>query len=49
MLALHAKQVFCVSDQIDPRWSVVLTPPQKEFYHYDAIEDDDSMLDTLTN
>ena len=48
-LALHAKQVFYVSDQIDPIWSVVLTPPQKEFYHCDVVEDDDSMLDTLTN
>ena len=27
----------------------MLMPLQKEFYHCDALEDDDPMLDTLTN
>ena len=31
ILASQAKQVFYVQDQHDPRWSVVLSTPQKDF------------------
>ncbi|KAL6350674.1 hypothetical protein AAG906_028127 [Vitis piasezkii] len=31
ILASQAKQVFYVQDQLDPRWSVVLSTPQRDF------------------
>ncbi|KAA0048235.1 uncharacterized protein E5676_scaffold265G001650 [Cucumis melo var. makuwa] len=31
IIATHGKQVFYVSDLVDPRWSVVVMPPQKTF------------------
>ncbi|KAJ9675314.1 hypothetical protein PVL29_024315 [Vitis rotundifolia] len=31
LLASQAKQVFYLQDQHDPRWSVVLSTPQKDF------------------
>ena len=38
-MASQAKQVFYVQDQIDPRWLVVLSTPQK--YFLDKEEGDD--------
>ncbi|RVW97578.1 hypothetical protein CK203_046481 [Vitis vinifera] len=32
ILASQAKQVFYVQDQLDPRWSVVLSTPQRDFF-----------------
>ncbi|XP_028104536.1 uncharacterized protein LOC114303594 [Camellia sinensis] len=41
ILASQAKQVFYVQDQLDPRWSVVLEPPQKQY----SCEKDDEFND----
>ncbi|RVX18749.1 hypothetical protein CK203_006964 [Vitis vinifera] len=39
ILASQAKQVFYVQDQLDPRWSVVLSTPQKDFLDMEGGED----------
>ncbi|RVW37618.1 PH, RCC1 and FYVE domains-containing protein 1 [Vitis vinifera] len=39
ILASQAKQVFYVQDQLDPRWSVVLSTPQKDFLDMERGED----------
>ncbi|RVW94540.1 hypothetical protein CK203_030792 [Vitis vinifera] len=39
ILASQAKQVFYVQDQLDPRWSVVLSTPQKYFLDMEGGED----------
>ncbi|RVX18397.1 hypothetical protein CK203_006331 [Vitis vinifera] len=39
ILASQAKQVFYVQDQLDPRWSVVLSTPQKDFLNMEGGED----------
>src|ERR1051325_10228490 len=39
ILATQARQVFFVDDPIDVRWSIVLTPPQREFE--DRFNDDE--------
>ncbi|KAA0036822.1 hypothetical protein IC582_007593 [Cucumis melo] len=31
IIATHGKQVSYVSDPVDPRWSIVVMPPQKDF------------------
>ncbi|TYK30420.1 transposase [Cucumis melo var. makuwa] len=44
ILASQAKQVFYVEDPSDVRWSVVLTPPQRDF---DDRYNDDELGDTI--
>ncbi|KAL0556822.1 hypothetical protein IC582_005339 [Cucumis melo] len=44
ILASQAKQVFYVEDPSDVRWSVVLTPPQREF---EDRYNDDELGDTI--
>ncbi|TYK04464.1 transposase [Cucumis melo var. makuwa] len=39
IIATHRQQVFYVSDPIDPRWSVVVRPPQKDFPYKCANDD----------
>ncbi|KAL6329554.1 hypothetical protein AAG906_022131 [Vitis piasezkii] len=39
ILASQAKQVFYVQDQLDPRWSVVLSTPQKDFLDKERSDD----------
>ncbi|KAL0557070.1 hypothetical protein IC582_005588 [Cucumis melo] len=39
IIATHRHQVFYVSDPIDPRWSVVVRPPQKDFPYKCANDD----------
>ncbi|RVW84608.1 hypothetical protein CK203_048116 [Vitis vinifera] len=39
ILTSQAKQVFYVQDQLDPRWSVVLSTPQKDFLDMEGGED----------
>ena len=39
ILASQAKQVFYVQDQLDPRWSVVLSTPQRDFFKREDSED----------
>ena len=39
ILASQAKQVFYMQDQLDPRWSVVLSTPQKDFLDMEGGED----------
>ena len=38
-MASQAKQVFYVQDQLDPRWSVVLSTPQKDFLDKEGSDD----------
>ena len=33
ILASQVKQVFYVQDQLEPRWSIVLSIPRKDFLH----------------
>ena len=42
ILATQAQQVFYVKDQVDPRWSIVLSRPKMEMFE---IEDDENMVD----
>ncbi|KAA0054101.1 hypothetical protein E6C27_scaffold131G00070 [Cucumis melo var. makuwa] len=44
VIATHGKQVFYVSDLVDPRWSVVVMPPQKDFPYKCANDDLGDML-----
>ncbi|TYK18864.1 transposase [Cucumis melo var. makuwa] len=44
IIATHGQQVFYVSDPVDPRWSVVVRPPQKEFPYKCANDDLGDML-----
>ena len=37
ILASQAKQVFYVQDQLEPRWSIVLS--QKDFLHKEGVDD----------
>ncbi|RVX11381.1 hypothetical protein CK203_019589 [Vitis vinifera] len=46
ILASQAKQVFYVQDQLDPRWSVVLSTPQRDFFKR---EDSDDFMIILLN
>ncbi|KAL0558794.1 hypothetical protein IC582_003376 [Cucumis melo] len=46
IFATQAKQVFFVEDPSDSRWSVVLTPPQREFTDQ---YNDDELGDTILN
>ena len=39
ILASQAKQVFYVQDQLEPRWSIVLSIPQKEFLHKEDVDE----------
>ena len=39
ILASQAKQVFYIQDQLEPRWSIVLSIPQKDFLHKEGIDD----------
>lgn len=48
ILTLHAKQVYYVHNPIDTRWSVMLTFPQKGFYHGN-IEMEYDVLNTSSN
>ncbi|RVW70445.1 hypothetical protein CK203_058330 [Vitis vinifera] len=45
ILASQAKQVFYVQDELDPRWSVVLSTPQQDFLERD--EGDDLMDNSI--
>ena len=38
ILAYQAKQVFYIQDQLEPRWSIVLSIPQKEFLHKEDVD-----------
>ena len=42
ILATQAQQVFYVEDQVDPRWSIVLSRPKMELFD---IEGDDNIAD----
>ncbi|KAL0552194.1 hypothetical protein IC582_011298 [Cucumis melo] len=44
IITTHGKQVFYVSDPVDPRWSVVVMPPQKDFSYKCANDDRGDML-----
>ena len=44
ILATQAQQVFYVNDQVDPRWSIVLSRQKMEMFE---IEDDDNMVDNF--
>ncbi|TYK01536.1 hypothetical protein E5676_scaffold451G001020 [Cucumis melo var. makuwa] len=44
IIATHGQQVFYVSDPVDPRWSVVVRPPQKDFPYKCANDDLGDML-----
>ena len=37
ILATQAKQVFCVQDQLEPRWSIIIS--QKDFLHKEGVDD----------
>ena len=39
ILASQAKQVFYVQDELDPRWSFVLSTPQQDFLEMDGGDD----------
>ena len=39
ILASQGKQVFYIQDQLEPRWSIVLSIPQKDFLHKEGIDD----------
>ncbi|RVW39643.1 hypothetical protein CK203_109990 [Vitis vinifera] len=38
-LASQAKQVFYVEDQLDPKWSIVLSIPPKYFNNMEGLDD----------
>ena len=38
ILASQAKQVFYVQDQLEPRWSIVLSIPLKDFLHMEGVD-----------
>ena len=42
ILATQSQQVFYVEDQVDPRWSIVLSRPKMELF---SIESDDNITD----
>ncbi|RVW16664.1 hypothetical protein CK203_080919 [Vitis vinifera] len=46
ILASQAKQVFYVQDQLDPRWSVVLSTPERDF-SFSAKDSDDFMDNSI--
>ena len=46
ILASQAKQVFYVPDQLDPKWSIVLSSPQRKYYDED--NDDDLIGDEIS-
>ncbi|KAL0549111.1 hypothetical protein IC582_013591 [Cucumis melo] len=46
ILATQAKQVFFVEDPSDSRWSIVFTPPQRDFKDQ---YNDDELRDTILN
>ncbi|RVW75827.1 hypothetical protein CK203_055115 [Vitis vinifera] len=46
VLASQAKQVFYVQDQLDPRWSVVLSTPERDF-SFSAKDSDDFMDNSI--
>ena len=39
ILASQVKQVFYVQDQLDQRWSIVLSTPQKDFFNREDSND----------
>ena len=39
ILTSQAKQVFYVQDQLDQRWSIVLSTPQKDFFNREDSND----------
>ena len=39
ILASQAKQVFYVEDQLDPKWSIVLSIPPKDFNNIEGLDD----------
>ena len=39
ILASQAKQVFYVEDQLDPKWSIVLSIPLKDFNNIEGLDD----------
>ena len=45
ILASQAKQVFYVQNELDPRWSIVLSTPQQDFLERD--EGDDLMDNSI--
>ncbi|TYJ97926.1 transposon protein, putative, CACTA, En/Spm sub-class [Cucumis melo var. makuwa] len=44
IIATHGQQVFYISNPVDPRWSVVVRPPQKDFLYKCANDDLGDML-----
>ncbi|TXG66608.1 hypothetical protein EZV62_007883 [Acer yangbiense] len=44
ILASQAKQVFYVPDQVDPRWSVVCSTPQKDYKFLDVNDEVDNIM-----
>ena len=46
IFATQAKQVFFLEDPSDSRWSIVLTPPQRDFADQ---YNDDELGDTILN
>ena len=38
ILASQAKQVFYVQDQLEPRWSILLSIPGKDFLHKEGVD-----------
>ncbi|TYK00984.1 transposase [Cucumis melo var. makuwa] len=44
IIATYGQQVFYVSDLVDPRWSIVVRPPQKDFSYKCANDDLGDML-----
>ncbi|RVW14951.1 hypothetical protein CK203_106748 [Vitis vinifera] len=39
ILASQAKQIFYVEDQLDPKWSIVLSIPLKDFKNIEGLDD----------
>ena len=39
ILASQAKKIFYVEDQLDPRWSIVLSIPPKDFKDMEGLDD----------
>ena len=39
ILASQAKQIFYVEDQLDPKWSIVLSIPPKDFKNIEGLDD----------
>lgn len=45
ILASQAKQVFYVPDQLDSRWSIVLSSPQTDYLHTECDEEPENIME----